>query len=86
MNTENKCSVRSLFVDGVEAGTVVMPQRGVGNWDDWGMSNTVRISVPAGRHVVKLEYDSDDENMNLATNHALVDEMVVERVSDSSEK
>ena len=50
------------------------------------MSNTVRISVPAGRHVVKLEYDSDDENMNLATNHALVDEMVVERVSDSSEK
>ena len=86
VNTENKCSVRSLFVDGVEAGTVVMPQRGVGNWDDWGMSNTVRISVPAGRHVVKLEYDSDDENMNLATNHALVDEMVVERVSDSSEK
>lgn len=86
VNTENKCAVRSLSVDGVDAGTVVMPQRGVGNWDDWGMSNTVRISVPAGRHVVKLEYDSDDENMNLATNHALVDEMVVERVSDSSEK
>ena len=50
------------------------------------MSNTVRVSVPAGRHVVKLEYDSDDENMNLSTNHAIIDEMVVERVVESFEK
>lgn len=81
VNTENKCAVRTLVVDGVERGTVVMPQRGVGNWDDWGMSNSIRVSLPGGKHQVKLEYGSDDENMNLSTNHAIVDEMIIERVS-----
>ncbi len=81
VNTENKCAVRTLIVDGLGIGTVVMPQRGVGNWDDWGMSNSLRIDVPAGTHLVRLEYESDDENMNLSTNHALIDEVVIEKVS-----
>ena len=79
VNTENKCCVRAVFVDGVKAGTAVMPTRGVANWPDWGMSNTVRLPLSAGEHTVELRYLPEDENMNISTNHALVDCVVVEQ-------
>lgn len=82
VNTENKCAVRTLKVDGVKAGTVVMPQRGVGNWDDWGLSNSLRVAMTPGNHVLTLEYEAEDENMNLNTNHAIIDEMIVEKVAE----
>lgn len=78
VNTENKCCVRAVFVDGVKAGTAVMPTRGEANWPDWGMSNTVRLPLSAGEHTVELRYLPEDENMNISTNHALVDCVVVE--------
>jgi len=78
VNTENKCAVRTLFVDGKKAGTVVMPQRGVGNWDDWGMSNFIPVKLQKGAHKVTIEMMPCDENMNLGTNHALIDALVVE--------
>lgn len=77
VNTENKAAVRTLVIDGKKAGTVVMPHRGVANWDDWGMTNAVKADLTAGRHTVALEYQPEDENMNIATNHALVDRVVV---------
>ncbi len=79
VNTENKCAVRTLFVDGVKAGTVVMPQRGVGNWDDWGMTNYIPVSLTKGKHKITIEMMPYDENMNLATNHAIIDALVMER-------
>ncbi len=80
VNTENKAAVRTLLVDGVKAGTVVMPQRGVANWNDWGLSNPVRVALAPGEHTVSLIYEAEDENMNLSTNHALIDELLVEKV------
>ncbi|MDE7153070.1 MAG: hypothetical protein K2O00_01330 [Muribaculaceae bacterium] len=77
VNTENKCAVRTLFVDGKKVGTIVMPQRGVGNWNDWGNTNSVHVALPAGEHVVTLQFLPSDENMNLHTNHALIDCMTV---------
>lgn len=81
VNTENKAAIRSLYVDGVDVGTVVMPQRGVANWDDWGESNTVRVNLAPGKHELKLVMNPEDTNMNLDTNHAIVDRVIVERVS-----
>lgn len=78
VNTKNKCAVRSILVDGHKAGTVVMPQRGAGNWDDWGMSNSVIAGLSKGRHVITVAFLPENENMNMSTNHALVDELVVE--------
>ena len=46
VNTENKAAVRTLSVDGVDAGMGVMPQRGGANWDDWGLSNSIRVTRP----------------------------------------
>ncbi len=82
VNTENKAAIRSLYVDGVDVGTIVMPQRGVGNWNDWGMTNTVRVRLAHGEHEVKLVYNPEDHNMNLATNHALVDGVLIERTGN----
>ncbi|MDE5880280.1 MAG: hypothetical protein K2H60_00990, partial [Muribaculaceae bacterium] len=80
VNTENKAAIRSLYVDGVDVGTIVMPQRGVANWDDWGESNTVRVNLTPGKHEVKLVMNPEDSNMNLDTNHAIIDRVIVERV------
>ena len=80
VNTENKAAVRSLYVDGNDVGTIVMPQRGVGNWDDWGVSNSVKVRLAKGEHTVTLKFNPEDENMNLKTNHALIDGIVVVQV------
>ena len=80
VNTENKAAIRSLYVDGKDVGTIVMPQRGVANWDDWGMSNAVKVSLNKGSHSITLKYNPEDGNMNLKTNHALIDGIVVEEI------
>ena len=80
VNTENKAAVRSLYVDGKDVGTIVMPQRGVANWDDWGVSNSVKVKLTKGEHKITLQYNPEDQNMNLKTNHALIDGIIVEQL------
>ena len=72
VNTENKCAIRTLTVDGKKDGLVVMPQRGSGNWADLGWSNSVPVKLKAGRHTLTLTFTPDNENMNIETNHAKV--------------
>ncbi|MDE6549700.1 MAG: hypothetical protein K2L22_12000 [Muribaculaceae bacterium] len=72
VNTENKCAIRTLAVDGNKAGLVVMPQRGSGNWADLGWSNSVPVKLSEGQHILTLEFRPEDENMNIETNHAKV--------------
>ena len=79
VNTENKAAIRSLYVDGKDVGTIVMPQRGVANWDDWGISTSVKVKLSGGKHEAKLLLNPEDENMNIATNHALIDGIIVEQ-------
>lgn len=80
VNTENKCAVRTLVIDGVPAGAVVMPHRGVGNWCDWGKTNPVEANLAAGPHTIAIAFLPQDENMNIATNHALIDRLVITRL------
>ncbi len=79
VNTGNSCAVRTILVDGNQAGTVVMPHRGRGNWNDWGMTNSVEVPLKAGRHTITVEFQPQNENMNLGTNHALIDNAVITR-------
>ena len=81
VNTQNKCAIRTVQVDNQRLGTVVFPQRGVGNWSDWGRSNTLRVRLTPGRHVITLLYLPENENMNFSTNHALVDRLTLRRVA-----
>jgi hypothetical protein len=80
VNTENKCAISTLTVDGNKIGTVVMPHRGVANWDDWGMTNEVKTELKAGKHTLCIEYRPENENMNLSTNHAIIDCVKLVRV------
>lgn len=77
VNTENKNAVRSLLVDGKKAGTFVMPHRGRGNWNDWGITNFINVYLTKGNHELVIAMMPEDENMNILTNHALIDRMSI---------
>ena len=82
VNTENKCALRTLRVDGQEAGPVVMPQRGADVWNDWGYSNPVHVRLERGDHLLTLVYTELNENMNRDTNAAHLDHVRLTRVED----
>ena len=79
VNTENKAGVRTLTVDGFKAATMVFHHRGTGNWNDWGYSNQISLILEKGTHRIGLRYLPEDENMNIATNHLLLDCLRIEK-------
>lgn len=81
VNTKNRCAVRTMSVDGEKIGIVVMPQRGKGNWDDWGMTNSLQVFLSQGSHIITLDFRPENENMNIKTNHSLIDNVLLTRLS-----
>ena len=77
VNTDNKCAIRSLSVDGRDTATVVMPQRMV--WGNWGYSNPVVLNLNAGISRIRLFFDKNDRNMNGTVNNARIDRLEVIR-------
>lgn len=75
INTENKCAIRTLFVDGRAKDAVVMPQRGDNLWTDWGFTNSLKAELKKGRHILTLIFSEYDDNMNVDVNGALLDSM-----------
>ena len=73
VNTENKCAIHTLSVDGEREGLVVLPQRGRDNWDEFGWTNSVKVHLNAGPNTVTLDFRPEDENMNIETNSAVID-------------
>ena len=73
VNTENKCAIRTLSVDGEREGLVVLPQRGRDNWDEFGWTNSVKVHLNAGPNTLTLDFRPEDENMNIETNSAVID-------------
>lgn len=80
VNTENKCALRSLFVNEVFAEAVVFPQRGTGEWSEWGFSNSIVVALKAGENRLSLKFESYNENMNGAVNEAMLDFVRVVKV------
>lgn len=72
-NTDNKCAVRSLYVNGEYQGAVVMPQRGLNEWSDWSYSNSRLVNLEKGRNTISLRFEPWNENMNVVINRAMVD-------------
>jgi len=72
-NTDNKCAIRTLYVDNKEAGTVVFPQRGKNEWSNWGYSNKVNVYLTKGTHLLDLDFKDFDDNMNGRINQAMID-------------
>jgi hypothetical protein len=81
VNTEDKVAVRTLIVDHDQAGVIVMPQRGVNRWEEWGWSDPRRVHLTAGTHVITLTYEPLDANMNRRENTALLDAFRITRLA-----
>lgn len=73
-NTENKCAVRTLEVDGKRSGVWVFPQRGKEEWSNWGYTNSIKVHLTAGKHLLKLRYADANGNMNEEINQAMIDQ------------
>lgn len=80
VNTENRAAIRTLSVDGNRAGVVVFPHRGTANWFDWGRSTAVRMPLTAGTHSFTIDYRPENTNMNIDSNYAIIDRIVLEKV------
>jgi hypothetical protein len=81
INTENKCAIRTLVVDKEFAGTVVLPQRGKGEWSNWGYSNVVKMKLRKDEHMISLQLRDVNENMNGEINQAVIDHLRLIKLS-----
>lgn len=72
-NTENKCAIRTLEEGNDLLGTIVFPQRGSGEWSNWGNSNAVKVNFETGKHILTLQMEHWNENMNKEINQAMLD-------------
>ncbi|WP_321333404.1 amylo-alpha-1,6-glucosidase [uncultured Bacteroides sp.] len=77
---ENKCCIRSLFVDGAYEGVSVFPQRGRDDWTNLGWSNSTHVSLKAGEHQIQLQYRAENENMNRDVNNAVIHKLKITRI------
>ncbi|GGG33779.1 hypothetical protein GCM10011378_07790 [Hymenobacter glacieicola] len=72
-NTNNQCTIRTLRLGSQQLGTVILPQRGVGEWSNWGFSNPVLVRLSKGSHPLTLAFEPANENMNGTVNQAMLD-------------
>ncbi|UYZ62494.1 alpha-L-rhamnosidase-related protein [Hymenobacter weizhouensis] len=80
INTSNKCALRTLRRGTEQLGTVVLPQRGVDEWSNWGYSNPVLARLPAGTHRLALTLEPANANMHGEVNQAMLDHLRLTRV------
>jgi hypothetical protein len=66
-----------LNVDDKKSGTIVFPQRGKNEWSNWGFSNSVKLFLKKGKHMISLTFEDYDDNMNLEINQAMIDNMKI---------
>lgn len=72
-NTENKCAIRTLSVDGKQLNAVIFPQRGKEEWSNWGFSNSLKTYLTTGDHVITVSLEEFNDNMNGTINQAMID-------------
>jgi hypothetical protein len=73
INTENKCAFRTITVDSGTVGTLVFPQRGKEQWNNWGWSNPLKMPLTKGLHHLSITFEDWNENMNGDINQAMLD-------------
>jgi hypothetical protein len=72
VNTDNKCAIRTLFIDGKETGPVVLPQRGANDWNNWGLSNQQIAALSSGQHQIEVRMTPADINMDGEVNRVQI--------------
>ncbi|MGI4875043.1 MAG: MGH1-like glycoside hydrolase domain-containing protein [Janthinobacterium lividum] len=81
-NTNNQCAIRTLRQGAQQLGTVVLPQRGVDEWSNWGFTNAILVQLPKGTTTLTLAYEPANTNMNGTVNQAMLDYLRVRKVKE----
>lgn len=84
VNTENKCALRTISVNGNNQGIVVFPQRGREEWSNWGYSNPLQVKLSAGKNILQLSLETENENMHGDINDALLDHLFICKIQSSN--
>lgn len=79
-NTDNKCAIRSLYVNSAKKGSMVFAQRGLDVWSNWGTSNYIKVQLDSGNNEIKLIFEPTNENMNGGVNRALIDLLTIVKI------
>lgn len=72
-NTDNNCAIRSLYVNGIYKGVLVLPQRGTNEWSDWGFSNSYEVQFQKGKNEILIKFEKWNINMDGVINDAMID-------------
>lgn len=72
INTDNKCAIRSMYLNNKFVGCIIMPHRGVGDWTQYGLSNMVQAELKPGKQKMRIQYDPLNVNMNYDINEARI--------------
>lgn len=75
INTDNKCAIRSFWVNNDYTGCVIFPQRGENNWDDYGYSNSFSIDLKNRNNFFKISFEEFNKNMNQEVNSVRIDKI-----------
>lgn len=79
----NTCALRSLFLNGERAGSIIMPHLGEpGQWDHLGYSSGLEIFMSRGVYKVEMSYQVEDENINYFVNTSLIKNLRFTRIGD----
>ncbi len=73
INTDNKCAIRTLIINSEIEAPLIMPQRGDGNWNDWGFSNSIAAELKKGKNIFQIIFTDKNHNMNFDENNAKLD-------------
>lgn len=79
-NTDNKCAIRSVYVNDQFVDPFVMPQRGSNEWSALGNTNIVSFDATGSRSKVSIRFEEKNENMNVFVNQALLENVVLVEV------
>lgn len=79
VNTDNNCGIRSLYVNGSFAGSLVFPQRGLDEWSDWGLTNVEWVTLKSGKNLLTVRYEDFNRNMDGEINEFLLDYLSLEK-------
>ena len=80
VNTDNNCAIRSLYVNGTFAGSLIFPQRGKDEWSSWGLTNFEHITLNDGENIMTIRFDDFNRNMDGEINDFLLDCIFLQRL------
>ena len=75
INTDNKCAIRSFWVNNTYSGSIVFPQRGDRNWTEYGYSNPIAIDLKNRHNLFKISFEEFNNNMNGDVNSVRIDKI-----------